>query len=154
MPFDFHPLATGYVARLYGVMEHDIVLRMALNGHAHYEGAARWIINDIRDVDMDSARAIANDANNVRHMARSARQVGFDRDDATLHLCYVCSEADYDDVVPPQLAALDQMAGSTLGLHSVVPRFDTIAEAFGWERVTHAGDIPDWVAQLDAPHAA
>ncbi len=152
MPFDFHPLETGYVARLHGVLEKDIVLQMALTGYAHYAGAARWIINDLRAVDMDSARAIANDARNTEKMDRSAREVGKDRRDAKLYLCYVCSPEAYDEIVPPQLAALDDVAGSRLGLSSEVPRFDTVADAFAWEQVTHEGCLPEWVAILDAPY--
>ena len=153
MPFDFHPLETGYVARLHGVLEPDIVLRMALVGHAHYAGAARWIINDLRDVDMDSARSIANDARSVQKMDRSAREIGKDRREHVLHLSYVCSPQAYDEIVPPQLAALDAVAGSRLGLDSVIPRFDTVTDAFTWEHVTHDGDLPEWVADLDGPHA-
>ena len=152
MPFDFHPLKTGYVARLHGVLEKDIVLQMALTGYAHYAGAARWIINDLRAVDMDSARAIANDARNVEKMDRSAREVGKDRRDTKLHLCYVCSQEAYDEIVPPQLAALEDVAGSRLGLDSDIPRFDTVTDAFGWEQVIHEGDIPEWVTELDAPY--
>lgn len=152
MPFDFMPLETGYVVRLHGDVDRTVVISVALTALEHFEGSARWVLTDIRDADPDSIAAMAADVQHVRDMDRQTRGIGRDQIDVALKVAYVCSAETFERVVPPMLAALDDIAGTSAGLDSVVPRFDTLAEGFAWDAVTHDGPLPPWVATLDAAH--
>lgn len=152
MPFDFMPLETGYVVRLHGDVDRMVVISVALTALEHFEGSARWVLTDIRDADPDSIAAMAADVQHVRDMDRQTRGIGRDRNDVTLNVAYVCSAETYERVVPPMLAALDVIAGTSAGLGSVIPRFDTLADGFAWDAVTHGGPLPPWAAALDASH--
>ncbi|MEM7140911.1 MAG: hypothetical protein AAF548_07730 [Actinomycetota bacterium] len=152
MPFDFMPLATGYVARLHGTLEHDDVLTMALTGVGHFKGAAEWVVVDVRDVDIESARRMVADVEKMRTLDRSARHINHERRSPVLPLGFVCEAGAYDEIVPQLRMAVDDGSDGRVALDPRFPRFDTLVDAFGWERVTETGDVPDWAVALDDTH--
>ena len=151
MGFEFRPLDEGDVGRLEGVVDREVVLTMALTAHDHYRGTARWVLVDLRDLDVETAAAEVADVGLVRRIDQAAREVvrGRVRD---LHIGFVCTEATYQSVVVPILMALDEVEASRLGLDTRFDRFDTLIDGFAWDAVSGVAEIPDWAHALDRPH--
>lgn len=148
------PLESGYVAPLHGELDRNLVITMALTAFEHFGGSARWVITDLRDVDVDSVAAMVSDTGHVRDMDRMTRGIGRDQPDVVLHAATVCSADVYTRVVPPLLSSLAEVAGTRGDRDRQLPRFDTLTEAFAWEHVSNAGPVPDWAVALDANRGA